>query len=313
MDDGRHDPGSRVMLSAMGVVEELLRLGGVSSRAALIGLTSRAEVDRALRVGDVVVPVRGRYALPSADEAVARAHAIGGVLSYESAALWHGWAVKTVPDRPQITVPKKRKVPARLRAGVDLHRGDPLPEDFAGIATGVELTLSQCLRSLAPDAALAVADSALRAGVTPSTLRRVGAGARGPGSLQVRRIVETADGDAANPFESVLRSVAHQVPGLQVVPQLSVRSLGCRARPDLVDEHLGIVIEADSFEWHGDRAALRRDARRYDLLTAAGWIVLRFAWEDVMHDQDFVRRVLVAVVALVAERTQAATCRCRAA
>ena len=298
----------------MGVVEELEMLGGVSGRAALVALTSRAEVERALRTGDIAVLARGRYSLPSVDDAVARAHLLGGVLSHESAALWHGWGVKTVPLRPHVTVPVKRKVPAALRVGVELHRGDLLPEDVAGgIATGVELTLSQCLRRSAPDAALAVADSALRASVPASTLRRVGVAARGPGSLQVKRIVDAANGDAANPFESVLRSVASEVPGLHVVPQCSVQSLGCRARPDLVDERLGIVIEADSFAWHGDRAALRRDARRYDLMTAAGWIVLRFAWEDVMHDQGFVRRVLVAVVALVEERTQAVACRCGAA
>ena len=65
-----------------------------------------------------------------------------------------------------------------------------------------------------------------------------------------------------------------------------------------------MVLEADSFEWHGDRAALRRDARRYDLLVANGWTVLRFAWEDVMHDQEFVRAVLEAVVARAVERTE---------
>lgn len=301
-------------MSSMGVVEELVKLGGVASRSALISLTSRAEVDRALRAGDVIAPARGRYALPSADEAVAQAHLLGGVLSHESAALWHGWAVKAVPSVPHITVPRKRKVPAGLRVGVDLHRGDLLPEDVAGgIATSVELTLTQCLRTSEPDAALAVADSALRAGVPAATLRRVAMTARGPGSVRVKRIVSVADADAANPFESVLRSLALEVPGLHVVPQLSVQSLGCRARPDLVDERLGIVIEADSFAWHGDRAALRRDSRRYDLLVASGWIVLRFAWEDVMHDQDFVRRVLMTVVTLVEERTQATACRCQAA
>ena len=58
------------------------------------------------------------------------------------------------------------------------------------------------------------------------------------------------------------------------------------------------ILEADSFEWHGDRRALRRDARRYNLLVVDGWIVLRFAWEDVMFDPDYVRDVLVAVVEL---------------
>ncbi len=53
-------------------------------------------------------------------------------------------------------------------------------------------------------------------------------------------------------------------------------------RPDLVDERLGIILEADSFAWHGSRAALRRDAKRYDEFVVRGWLVLRFAWEDVM-------------------------------
>jgi very-short-patch-repair endonuclease len=65
---------------------------------------------------------------------------------------------------------------------------------------------------------------------------------------------------------------------------------------DLADRRLGIVVEADSFAWHGDRTALRRDSRRYDLLVANGWVVLRFSWEDVMHDQDFVRSVIQATV-----------------
>ena len=82
-------------------------------------------------------------------------------------------------------------------------------------------------------------------------------------------------------------------------------------RPDLVDEDLRIVIEADSFEWHGDRTALRKDARRYDLLVADGWVVLRFAWEDVMFDQPFVRQVIEAVVAR--QSTEVRCSRCGAA
>jgi very-short-patch-repair endonuclease len=104
----------------------------------------------------------------------------------------------------------------------------------------------------------------------------------------------------------VLRAIAIDVPGLEVVPQVRITGdLGLRVRADLVDRHLRIVLEADSFEWHGDRTALRRDARRYDLLVANGWTVLRFSWEDVMHDPDFVRAVLRATV----ERTQRASAR----
>lgn len=63
---------------------------------------------------------------------------------------------------------------------------------------------------------------------------------------------------------------------------------------------LHVILEADSFTWHGDRQALARDAKRYNLLVADGWLVLRFAWEDVMFDPAYVRSVLEAVVARVA-------------
>ena len=161
-----------------------------------------------------------------------------------------------------------------------------------------------CGRRLPFDEALAVADSALRDGFPVARLHALAAAARGPGSARLRRVAAHADGRSDNPFESVLRAIAIDVPGLEVEPQVRIAGeLGLSVRADLVDRRLRIVIEADSFEWHGDRTALRRDARRYDLLVANGWTVLRFSWEDVMHDPDFVRAVLQATVV----RTQRAS------
>lgn len=288
-------------------IEQALRLaGGVIGRADLIALTSRARVERALREGDLVIGARGRYFSPDADEAVQLAGVLRGVLCRESAAIQHGWPVKHVPDKPHVSVPQKRKVPARLRARVHLHRDTFGPNDLEGVTTAEVVTLSQCIRHLPWDAALAVADSALRAGFSPATLHALGVKMKGPGSVQGRRVAASASRKPATVFESVLRAIALDVPGLHVEPQVKIRG-ALRCQPDLVDARLGIVLEADSFEWHGNRSALRRDARRYDLLVSDGWVVLRFAWEDVMHDQEFVRRVLHDVVALVAERRH---CRC---
>ncbi|MEP6814257.1 MAG: DUF559 domain-containing protein [Marmoricola sp.] len=290
----------------MHVVEWLEELGGVATRSTLVRLTSRPRVDRALTAGDIVADARGRYALPSANEAVRAAHRLSGVLSHESAALHHGWEVKSVPALPHVTVPKSRKIaPARVSA-VHLHRADLHPDDVSGIATSPALTIEQCLRSMPFDAALAVADSALRDGLPTATLRHIAAAARGPGSAQVRRVAREARAEAANPFESVLRAIALDV-GLAVRPQLVISASSGTVRPDLVDEDLRIVLEADSFEWHGKRASLRKDCRRYNLLVVDGWLVLRFAWEDVMHDQDYVRAVLVAISNLVLGRTQRRT------
>lgn len=124
---------------------------------------------------------------------------------------------------------------------------------------------------------------------------------RGPGSALARRVAGCADGRAANAFESALRALALDVDGLGVVPQVSIRGQQFLGRPDLVDERLGIILEADSFAWHGDREALGRDARRYNRFAVNGWLVLRFTWEDVMFRPH---EVVLILKAAVAERTE---------
>lgn len=186
----------------MEVQDLLVARGGVATRADLLAVVSRAEVDQALRRGDLVAVARGRYAVPAVEDAVRAAHALGGILSRESAALHHGWAVKTVPTEPHVSVPRNHKLAAERIKGVQIHRDDLHPDDVEGVATSKEVTLTQCLRSLSWDAALAVADSALRAGHV-ALLSRVGVSVRGPGSPQVRRAVREARAEAANPFESV--------------------------------------------------------------------------------------------------------------
>lgn len=283
-------------------VPDLLRdLGGTARRSTLLRVLDRVQLERALAAGLVVREARGLYALPEADEARRVAARLGGVLCLTSAALRHGWAVKTVPDRPHVLVSRGRKLPPGARALAHVHVGDPPACRVRDGVTDPALTLEQCLRQLPYDEALAVADSALRAGAGRRLLDEVGERARGPGSPQIRRVCENADARADNPFESALRAVAHDVPGLQVVPQRVISDGTFAVRPDLVDERLLVVLEADSFGWHGKRSALAADARRYNELVIRGWIVLRFSYEDVMFHADDVRRVLTEVVSL-AER-----------
>lgn len=292
------------------MVEVLIELGGVTTRRPLVAATSRREVDRALADGTIVRLRRDRYALPTIGDAVAAAHRVSGTVSHLSAALHWGWAVKTVPDLPHVTVPRDRRIRPGAAAALSLHVVDLGPDDVAGLVTSQERTLLDCLRWEPRDSALAVADSALRDGFPRARLLALGRDARGPRSPQVRWVSEHADSRAANPFESVLRDIALQVEGLRVVPQVSIREPGFLGRPDLVDDRLRIILEADSFEWHGGRDDLTQDARRYNAFVVAGWLVLRFAWEDVMFRPDDVRAVLEA---LVHERTQVLCPGCRAA
>ncbi len=111
-----------------------------------------------------------------------------------------------------------------------------------------------------------------------------------------------ADGLSANAFESVLRAIGTGVPGLRLRPQVVV-AVDPVLRPDLVDTAQRLVVEADSFTWHGGRQALVADCRRYNRLVLAGYRVLRFTWEDVMLRPDLVGSELAAAVAPLAQRT----------
>ncbi|MGZ4534156.1 MAG: DUF559 domain-containing protein [Nocardioidaceae bacterium] len=281
----------------------IYRLGGVSDRRTLVDLTSRKAVDRALRDGVIVQDARGRYAVPAAGDARRAAHAIAGVVSHRSAALYWGWQVKTVPGRPDVTVPRNRNVPAAVREQITPHWA-ALPEDEVqdGV-TSMRRTMVDCLRGLAFDEALAIAGSALRNGnLSHQQLLALADGVSGAGARQCRRVAAAADPKAANPFESVLRALTLEVPGLVFEPQVTVTSNPVSLTPDLVDRERRIALEADSFSWHGSRGALRRDCRRYNALVLLGWWVLRFTWEDVMHDPEYVRDCLAVLV--VPERAE---------
>ena len=285
-------------------VERLLhRLGGVATRKSLLAVCRRAELNRALVEGRIVRDARDRYALPIADEALRKAHAVTGVVSHRTAALHWGWEVKSVPERPDVTVRRKRHLAPAQSQDVALHWADLAPEEVRGRVTTPERTRVDCLRSLPFDEALAIADSALRhRSLSKQRLVEIADGIRGPGARQARRVAREATHLAANPFESVLRAIALDVPGLDLEAQVVIRDRSGRGRVDLVDRARRWVVEAESHSWHSRRGALRRDCRRYTRLVLLGWRVLRFAWEDVMFHPDYVRECLIEAASLTGEQ-----------
>jgi very-short-patch-repair endonuclease len=278
--------------------QAMFRLGGVATRRELLTLVTPEELRRALQADDVRRVGRGRYTLSFLDEAVQVAHGMSGVVSHLSAALLHGWAVKEVPARPVVTVPRNRKLPRECREKADPRWGVLAPDEVDGAVTTRERTFVDCARSLPFDEGLAVADSALRSGMRKAQLVTAAESVRGPGRRKCLRVAHAADGRAANPFESVLRATVLDVKGLRVEPQHEIADGDFYARVDLGDPGRRLVLEAEGFEWHGDRKALMRDCRRYTGLVLRGWIVLRFSWEDVMLDPERVRDCLVRVLAV---------------
>lgn len=260
-------------------------------------MTGRRALQRAVAAGAVRRPRLGVCALPTLDETEAVVRATGGIRSHLSAAVSWGWPVKWASSLPVVTVRHGTRLRPDQRVGVRVHYGTWTAQERADGRTGAVRTVVDCARSLAFDEALAVADSALRArDVTQAALRRMADASPRTGRRRAMRVAEYADARADNPFESVLRAIALDVPGLDPRPQLAIGGDSPIGTPDLVDVEHRLVIEAESWEFHGGRAAFERDVRRYTAMTRAGWRVARFVWADVMQRPESVRVTLVDLI-----------------
>ena len=279
----------------MDAVELVTREGGIVPLALVRRQVTRGGLARALQSGALVRLPRHQIAVAGVDEARRAAAATGGVVSHLSAALHWGWKVKLPPSRPSVTVPRGRRLDrdgGDLLAAYDVHWTD-LPEDdqIDGVTAPVR-TVIDCARDLPFDAALAVADSARRGGV--SGLAIADAATRSPrtGRARAERVAREASDLADNPFESVLRAIALDVPGLHVRPQGWISRVG---RADIVDEELRVAIEAESWTHHGSPAQFRSDARRYTDFARLGWVVARFVWEQAMYQPEDVYEALAQI------------------
>ena len=175
---------------------EIIRLlGGVARWNELEHVVSRAAIDAELDTGAITRLCRGTYAVGDLDEVRAQARAVAGTVSHLSAAVAHGWKVKLPPERPTITLPRNRSLPAGDSWEVRWRDLGPMQE-YRGVTRPVE-TVIACARAYDFDVALCVADSALRerAVTRAQLLAAVEAGPR-TGRAKALRVVSAADGRA---------------------------------------------------------------------------------------------------------------------
>lgn len=301
-------------MESLDPVDALRRLGTVADGATLRVQCGGWPLRKAVQEGRVLHVGRNRYALPGAPEALLAAGKLHGAASHLSAAMAWGWKIKHPPPRPVVTVPRGRAVREARRAGLDVRwQALPAGDVHGGSVTTRTRTVIDCARTLPFDEALCVADSALREGVvTRDQLLAAAVASPRSGRSRATRVVAAADGASANPFESCLRAIAHDVPGLSVRAQFAVAGVG---HADLGDGTLRLLIEADSYRYHSDEAAFRYDIRRYTDMVRRGWTVVRFCWDDVMHRPNEVRAVLIDLVAQLSpeERPVRVCDRCGAA
>lgn len=280
------------------IVAHLGALGGVALRRELTPRFSGREIAAAVQAGLVVRDAPGRYALPTADAASRAVRRVNGVAIGRSAAAIWGMKLKTQPIRPEIAVPRGRRVRAADQKLCDVRWRDLDPRHVRKSRVTTPLyTVLDCAVALPFDEALAIADSALRAHViSREELLVAAAEIKRAGRQRALRVARHANGLAQNPFESVLRAISLDVPGLDLQPQSPIRSGTRTIHPDLSDRALRLVVEGDSYEFHTSKRQIDIDCERYDELVLDDWLVLRFSHPQAMHRHEWVRAVMLRAV-----------------
>ncbi len=276
---------------------------GVITRAEAMALgMASATLTEWVRVGHIRRVGHGIYVLPGVlmEQKTllgAATVALDAVVSHESAAWLHGLD-HIDPRLVTVTVPVRR---SNRFEGVVVHQSTDLTlEETTTIdrlpvtdpsRTVIDLAATTRTRTLAM-----ILDQAVRRGLASyeGVSSRLEATARRgkPGVKRLRGVLGTRLG---KPFSSdsaletkvltLIESAGLPAPSTQFRPEW-LRSVN--GRIDLAYRAEQIVIECDSRRFHGSPEAFQLDRRRDNLAILAGWLPLRFTWEDVTKRPSYV-------------------------
>jgi hypothetical protein len=249
----------------------------------------------------------GHRLLPRNGHLLAAVLACGpdAVLSHRSAAVLHG-LLSELGNRTHVIAPNRR---GRSPAGIAAHRDGTLTATDRTILDGIPCTsVARTLLDLAGSK-----DRGLRYAITQAEVERKfdlreveellrrSKGRRGirrlrlaialhdPREQLTRRELEARFLDLCQKYGLPLP----EVNGHLVVDGISMM-------PDFIWRDAGLIVEADSRRVHGTVAAFEKDRRRDQLLTAAGWTVIRCTWRQVLDEPE----ALVATVRTLLSRNQ---------
>ncbi len=288
-------PQSRRMNS---IYYDVWRRGGVATTHELLrdGHTSHS-LTRAVRRGEVLRARQGYYCTPQLPTDQLRAVRVGGMLTGLAAAKAHGlWT----PGHDELHVAVRAHARG-LRAPDDAKRRLPeAPQGavarWTGTPTGGTRSLVDpvtCLVDVAkrhpPLIAFAVVESALFRGViTMAAWRRELEALPATVRTQLDSVATTSESGG----ESLLR---FRLQSMKVELRQQVRLRGIGRVDFLIGD--GLVIEADGAEFHTSRKDFEEDRRRDALLSAQGYRVLRFSYNQIVSRWPEVEAAIRAAVA----------------
>lgn len=276
---------------------------GVITRAEALALgmppttlTEWARIGHIRRVG------HGIYVLPGVLDSHrsllgAATRALNAVVSHESSAILHG-IDHVDPRQIVVTVPVRR---SNRFEGVVVHQSTDLASDETTVIDGLPVTdptrtiidLAAVLRSgrlaMLLDQAVRM-DLATYASVSDrleATARRGKPGVKRLRSVLASRLGKNfaSESTLETKMLNLLESAGLPRPSTQFRPDW-LRSVNGRVDLAYLDER--IVIECDSRRFHGSPESFQLDRRRDNLAALAGWLPLRFTWEDLTKRPAYV-------------------------
>jgi very-short-patch-repair endonuclease len=259
------------------------RQHGIVSRAQLIrdGI-SPSRIDRLVLGGRLQIVYPSTYrvvgSVPTRHQHLFAACAwLGGDISHvTSAELLH---LHSGGDDTHLTVPPSN---GRGRvSGLIVHRreiaGDRRLVDGIPCLSAAR-TIVDCGMLVDEEALETMCASAIRYGLATATTISARCGQGRAGSAAVRRVMK--HGEAARLASRLEVRLARLLRKSKLPPSVAQYSVG-PYKLDRAWPHVRFAVEADGFQFHGNRLQWKRDRRRIAAIEVAGWRVLHVTWDDV--------------------------------
>jgi very-short-patch-repair endonuclease len=267
---------------------------GVTNQSRLRDAGISASVIKRLRRTGFLHPRhRGVYIVghlslaPYAEEAAALlACGDGAVVSHGSAAYVWG-LVADRPRQPEVTVVGRN--PGR-KPGIHVHRANRLEDRDLRTRHGLPVTspartvidlatTEASERELESVIAEARVGHLLREGELERALRQAG---RRPGTGRLRALLE-AEGDPGITRSEGERILRRYLRAAGLAQPVTNRKIG-RWEPDFLWGEERVIVELDSWPFHGDRRAFERDRRKDMDLRDAGYTVIRITGRQLKEE-----------------------------
>jgi very-short-patch-repair endonuclease len=210
----------------------------------------------------------------------------GAVLSHRSAAhVWWGSADEPRPHPIEVTVVGRKiksKDEIRIHVTGSLGADEVTKRDDIPITSPARTIVDLAAEATDDELEWALGCAQRRGAATPGhLLTLLSRRPRVRGSASLRRLL--GNGPAAFTRSRAERRLLRLLNGASVPKPLANASLA-GFEVDLLWPDARLVVEFDSFAFHGDRAAFERDRARDAALAARGYLVIRVTWRQLVGE-----------------------------